>query len=343
MRYLSIILVLLLLIACSPIEQNKNITSVEWMIVFNDSTSIRAIEFIDTQTLAFAGSNGFFGTVDVQSQNVRSNIQVHDTLTPGFRAIACTKNDFFMLSAGNPALLYKTGNNGTMELVYKEEGEGVFYDSMQFWDDENGIAIGDSMHGCLSIILTRDGGKSWNKVACSELPSSESGEGAFAASNTNISIFGSNAWIATTAGNVYKSDDFGKTWSVVKTPITHELPTQGIYSMDFYDNKLGYAIGGDYTQPDSNSRNKIRTQDGGLTWQTVADGLEPNYKSCVQFVPNSNGDKLVAVGFTGVSVSNDGGEQWDKISDEGFYSIRFLNDSIAYASGRYKIAKLTFK
>ncbi|MCL6265545.1 WD40/YVTN/BNR-like repeat-containing protein [Flagellimonas myxillae] len=343
MKYSVLVLLLIVGTACSTGEKRKPFTSVHIQPVLEDSVSIRAIEFLDRNTLAFAGSNGMFGTVDVKTQNVRSNTQQHDSLFPEFRAVAKTSKDFFMLSAGNPALVYKTGEFGKMELVYKEEGEGVFYDSMKFWDDKEGIAIGDTMQGCLSIILTEDGGKHWQKLPCSRLPPADEAEGAFAASNTNLAIIGDKVWIATTGGNVYSSGDRGKNWTKTSTPIVQEKPTEGIYSIDFYNGKIGFAIGGDYTQPESNKANKIVTQDGGLSWQLAADGAEPNYKSCVQFVPNTGGKGLVATGFTGISYSHDGGVNWNKLSDEGFYSLRFLNDTIAYASGKNRIAQLVFK
>ena len=86
------------------------------------------------------------------------------------------------------------------------------------------------------------------------------------------------------------------------------------------------------------------TRDGRKTWQLIADGQEPSYKSCVQFVPNAaSGKEIVAVGFTGISYSSDSGMTWNQLSDEPFFTIRFLNDSIAYAAVRNRIAKLKFK
>ncbi|MFP3670566.1 hypothetical protein SB717_36380, partial [Priestia sp. SIMBA_032] len=89
-----------------------------------------------------------------RSLQVRSNIQTYDSITPTFRAVGGTTQDFFMLSIESPALLYKTGDKGQMELVYTEEGEGVFYDSLAFWNDSEGIAVGDTVDGCISIIIT---------------------------------------------------------------------------------------------------------------------------------------------------------------------------------------------
>jgi hypothetical protein len=60
-------------------------------------------------------------------------------------------------------------------------------------------------------------------------------------------------------------------------------------------------------------------------------------------VPNSGGEELVAIGFKGIDYSNNSGDSWTHLSDEGFYTIRFANDSIAYAAGNGRISKLTFK
>ena len=294
-------------------------------------------------SLAFAADKGTFGSVDLKKGIVRTKVQVYDSILPQFRAVAHTASDFFMLSISNPALLYKTGDQGDMELVYKEENEKVFYDAMKFWNDKEGIAVGDSMDGCLSMIITRDGGKTWKKTPCTKLPKSIEGEGAFAASNTNIDMVGEDTWLATTKGNIYHSPDKGKTWEVFSTPMLKEKETEGIYSISFFDRRLGIAIGGDYTTPENKMANKALTKDGGKTWQLVADGQEPGYMSCVQFVPTGSGLDIVAVGFNGISYSGDMGSNWKKLSNESFYTIRFLNDSIAYAAGSGRIAKLTFR
>ncbi|MDF0716317.1 oxidoreductase [Muricauda sp. 334s03] len=343
MRSIISLFAILVLISCAEEPKKQPFKTVVVTPVFEDSVSIRAITFLDAQTLAFAGSNGMYGTVDVNSLKVMSNVQKFDSIIPHFRAVGHTSNDFFMLSVESPALLYKTGVNGQMELVYTEEGEGVFYDSLTFWNDKEGIAVGDTVDGCFSIIITRDGGNSWTKIPCSDLPEGIEGEGAFAASNSNIVVKGNKVWVGSTEGRIYFSSDKGMTWEIQETPMISDEPTQGIYSMDFFDENLGFAIGGDYTQPESNNANKIKTVDGGKTWQLVADGQEPGYKSCVQFVPNSKGQALVAAGFTGISYSSDGGNSWKPLSEEPFYTLRFLNDSTAFAAGSKRIAKLDFK
>jgi photosystem II stability/assembly factor-like uncharacterized protein len=341
MRPFYYLLFLLTLIGCTSAEESHGYTRVTVKNLFTDTMSIRALEVMDG-SVAFAGTNGLFGTIDTQYEHIRSNQQTYDTLLPEFRAIGHTQSDFFMLSAGRPALLYKTSDSGKMELVYKEDSEGVFYDAMAFWNDREGIAIGDAMAGCLSILITRDGGHTWNKTACDQLPPALQGEGAFAASNTNIAIVGEQAWVGTTAGRVYYSPDKGKTWQVTETPVRKNDPTEGIYSVAFYSDKQGIIVGGDYSQPENTERTVALTNDGGKQWLLGDEANHLEYKSCVQYIPHSGGNDLVAVGFTGISYSNDKGMSWKELSEESFYTIRFVNDSIAYAAGRDRIALLRF-
>lgn len=342
MRYIILFITLFVIHSCKKPVNRPYFTKVKVEVLYEDSLSIRAIELMGG-SLGFAANEGIFGTIDLQTKTVRTNRQKFDSIFPEFRAIAHTSTDFFMLSVANPALLYKTGDKGSMELVYTEEGENVFYDSMAFWNDKEGIALGDNVGGCLSIIITRDGGYSWTKLSCAQLPEALDGEGAFAASNTNIVVQGNKGWIGTTKGRVFYTDDKGLSWSAVQTPILRDKPTQGIYSIDFYDSLLGIAIGGDYTEPDKRKANKAISHDGGKSWQLLANNQEPGYKSCIRFVPDSEGNEIVAIGFTGISYSHDMGMNWKAISNEGFYTIRFQNDSVAYAAGKNRIAKLTFK
>ncbi|MEO1011217.1 MAG: oxidoreductase [Bacteroidota bacterium] len=331
-----------LLFCCGTGDNRAPFTSVDIEVLYSDSLSIRAIELMG-QSLAFAADNGVFGTIDLNSGKIRSKVQKHHTGTLEFRAVAHNATDFFMLSVGNPALLYKTGEDGKMDLVYLEEGDGVFYDSMTFWNNREGIAVGDSREGCLSIIITRDGGHHWSKIPCFDLPKNVEGEGAFAASNTNIRVIGDKTWIATTGSRVYYSPDKGRSWEVFQTPINHGLPTQGIYSIDFYHEKLGIAFGGDYTKPAQQTGNKAMTTDGGQSWSLIADGQPPGYKSCVQFVPDSQGNEIIAVSFTGISYSRNRGKTWKTLSEEPFYTLRFASDSVAFAAGKGRIARLQFQ
>ena len=348
MRIFHFPLLLLLFISCEKKEATnivRDFSKVEIETILEDSLlSIRAIDILNDNSLAFAANDNAFGLYDPIKKVWSISKQVHDSLKFDFRAVSHNSTDFFMMTIANPALLFKTTDSG-MQLVYKETHEKVFYDAMKFWNDQEGIAMGDPTEDCMSIIITRDGGETWAKISCDNLPKSLEGEAAFAASDTNIAVVGNHTWIATggNASRVMYSPDKGETWEVYETPITQGTGTTGMYSIDFYIELQGFAIGGDYTKPEDNSTNKIRTSDGGKTWEVVGANQEPSYKSCVQYIPNRKGQELVVVGFNGIDYSKDAGTTWTHLSDEGFYTIRFLNDSTVYAAGKGRISKLTFR
>ena len=327
-------------VSCKKEYQPRSIDrlSIEETVI--DSSSIRAILALVDSTLLFATSDGYLGMS--WNSEIRKFEQLrYDTIIPHFRSIATNGQDTFVLSVGNPALLYKL-SQGEISLVYKEQHEKVFYDAMEFADEQFGIAMGDPTDGCLSIIITKDGGNTWKKLPCDMLPIVEEGEAAFAASNGNIKVLDDHIWIVTGGkrARVFYSEDRGDSWSVYNTPIVQGGKMTGIYSVDFYDQHHGIIFGGDWENKEHNTSNKAITTDGGKTWQLVADAAEPGYRSSVRYVPETNGKELFAVGSTGISYSNNGGLNWKKVSDQGYYTIRFVNRNMAWLAGNNKIGKL---
>ncbi|WP_272149557.1 WD40/YVTN/BNR-like repeat-containing protein [Tenacibaculum aiptasiae] len=342
-RISLLILVVIISFSCKKEYTPRNINSVKITEYKQDSISIRAIQVISENELLYAGSKGALGlTQDGGKSWDIKRLNYNDSIIPNFRSIAMNKEGVFALSVANPALLFKV-NLEKDTLVYKEEHEKVFYDCMKFFDDGlHGIAVGDPTEDCPSILLTIDGGITWSKLPCEKLPKFEEGEAFFAASNTNIAIINKTVWIASggSKARILKSVDYGNTWEVYNTPIVQGDGPQGIYSIDFYDENNGIAIGGNYSKEDDNYANKAITKDGGKTWTIVANNQNPSYKSCVQYVPNTNGKEIFAVGKTGVSFSNDGGISWKEVSKDKYYAIQFVDENTAWLSGHEKIGKL---
>lgn len=346
MRFPVYLLVLFLLFSCSG-NKTGAYSAVEIEDIFVDSLSIRAIAPLDEDRVWFAANNGRVGLIDHGTPKL-ATIRYEDSLL-NFRAISTTSKAVFVLSISNPGVLYRIGFDGeeatNIEEVYAEKGEKVFYDAMAFWDENEGIAMGDPVANCLSVIITRDGGNNWTKLNCEKLPTTASGEAAFAASNTNIALYGDHVWIVSGGkkARVFHSKDRGENWEVFETPIIQGKGMTGIYSVDFFNERQGVIFGGDWEQKAYNEGNKAITSNGGKTWKLVSNGEGPGYRSCVQYVPGSKGKSLVAVGSPGISFSGDRGESWTELSSEGFYAIKFVNDSVAFASGKNRISKLKFK
>ena len=336
------------LLLCSCKSQYVNttpFTSITIDTLFQDKISIRALA-LEKDKVWYAADKSRFGFFDLVLKQ-KKKVQIPVEKSVEFRSIAQTNKFVFILSVANPALLYRVSKEDfSYELVYQEEHEKVFYDSMQFWNDMEGIAIGDPIEGVFSLLKTIDGGKTWEKTPAKLLPKLVDGEAAFAASNTNIVVNGDHTWIVSGGikARVFYSKDKAKSWSVYNTPIVQGKQMTGIFTADFYDSKTGFISGGNYENLSQNFDNKAQTKDGGTTWELVAQNQGFGYASCVQYVPNSNGKGLVTVGASGLFYSNDGGTSWKQLSNDGsLYTIQFLDLTTAIAAGKNKLIRIQFK
>ena len=343
-KFIFFPLLLLLVVASSKAQVAVEL---EFLSEFKlPGTSIRAIEVTQNNTLWFAGNAGKYGRI-VDQQLELDSIS-HEGRYPEFRSIAFNGTYIFLLSIENPALLYRIDPSkplGTYELVYKESHPKVFYDSITFFDHENGIAMGDPTDDCLSVIKTSDAGKNWTKLSCTSLPKTASGEAAFAASNSNISTFASRAWMVTggTKARVFISDDHGENWQVSDTPMIQGGKMTGIFSVAFYDEQMGILMGGNWENKKYSEASKAITLNGGKSWKLVAQNQIPGYISCVQYVPHGKGEKIMAVSTEGIFYSEDQAANWHALLNSGFYSLRFVDQHTAWLSGNEKIAKIKIK
>lgn len=321
-------------------------TSIQIDTLFQDKISIRAIS-IDKNKIWYGADNSRFGFYDLDKKEKFEDRIYRDTLNLEFRSIAQNSDNIFLLSVGNPALLYQVSKKTQkVKLVYKEVNPKVFYDSMQFWNDKEGIAIGDPTEDTFSIIVTRDGGETWTKLLSDKLPTNADGEAAFAASNSNIVIKGNDTWLVSGGkkARVFYSPDKAKTWKVIETPIVQGKTMTGIFTADFYDAKHGFIAGGDYELPNKKTDNKAFTTDGGNTWKLIGQEMGFGYASCVQYVPGGNGKEIICVGSEGIQYSQNGGENWTQLStDSKLFTIRFVNRNTAIAAGHNKVIRIRFK
>lgn len=346
MRKLILLLSLFLTITTALGQTPSIFKMVTVDTIIHEKISIRAIE-TDGELVWFAADKGRFGCY-----NTKTHQKFQGTVSRGdsdieFRSIAKTSGYIYLLNIGNPALLYQIDKDSKQtKLVYEEIHEKIFYDSMRFWNDNDGIAIGDPIQDCLSILITHDGGNSWQKQPCSVLPKVADGEAAFAASNTNIAVQGNKTWVVSGGkkARVFFSPDQAQTWQVYQTPIVQGLPMTGIFTADFYNDALGVVAGGNYDLPQQQAGNKALTKDGGKTWELLAENKGFGYASCIQFVPKSNGTQIVSVGASGLAYSFDSGKTWTKLLEQkDLYTIRFLNHNTAAVAGPNGLSVLHFK
>lgn len=214
------------------------------------------------------------------------------------------------IGPGEASRIYRTNDAGaSWELQFTNHDPKAFFDAMAFASARRGFAFSDSVDGRHVLIETRDG-RTWHPVT--GLPAARPGEGAFAASGSNIAIRGRQVWIGLNSGRVLRSRDDGCTWTVDETGIASSA-SAGIFSIAFRDDRHGVAVGGDFRRESVAEKNAAITEDGGRSWHLVS-GLT-GYRSAVAYLTPR---RVIAIGPTGADLSEDGGRTWRRASDEGF-------------------------
>lgn len=247
------------------------------------------------------------------------------------------------IGPGESSRIFKTTDGGERwQLQFANTDPKVFLDAMAFWDANRGVAFSDAVDGRFVILTTSDGGGAWNRIPSGVLPAALPGEGAFAASGTNVAVHGrDHVWIGTTAGRVLRSSDGGRTWAIAATPVRTGDST-GIFSIAFRDARHGVVVGGDYRKEREAIDNVAVTSDGGASWTLVKEKGLSGYRSVVAWVPGTPGS-LIAIGPSGADWSSDAGRTWTAIAGEGFDALGFApRTRTAWAAGdRGHISKLT--
>ena len=309
------------------------------------SASLRGLSVVNDQVAWASGSEGTcLRTTD--GGTTWEKLTIPGTDSVDFRDIeAFSANEAFVLSAGEPALLYHTTDGGQhWQLRYENHTPGIFFDVLTFWNATHGMAMSDPVDGQFVLIATHNGGERWEPVPTNLMPAPALGEAGFAASGTGMAIWGSkHVWLATggAKARVYRSEDRGKSWKVANTPMQQGEASQGIFSIARIDEQHGAAVGGDYRQPEDTSHVACYTNDGGKTWQ-LSQSFPAGYRSAVAYHPATQ--LLLTVGPTGSDYSTDQGQHWLPLDTVGYHTVQLVpNRRVGWAAGSDgRIARVTW-
>ncbi len=291
--------------------------------------SFRGLSVVDSNVAWASGSGGTY-LRSLDGGRTWQAGTVPDAEELDFRDVhAWDENRALVLSAGLPAMIYRTVDGGaTWKATYSNRKPGVFFNTMAFADSDRGVAVSDPVDGRFLLILTADGGETWTELPWENRPVALEGEAGFAASGTCLAVHGgSGIWFGTggPAARVHRSSDWGVTWSVADTPLSSGEASQGVFGLFFASELEGYAVGGDYRDEANPAGNVAVTRDGGATWVTVPEAPS-GFRECVTPVSDLNPKTLMAVGPSGADVSEDGGSTWRSVGSAGFHAVAFSPD-----------------
>lgn len=322
---------------------------IEMQTLLKDKISIRALQIWDGKVW-YSGTDSKFGYVSLRDTADKKQIRLSSEKLQ-FRTLAQDKSHFFAINIESPAYFFKINKRSLkFKTVFKDPVKTAFYDALFVVENRLAYAFSDpdtnNQFKLLKIRLFTD--SSWGfedfkgKLLLTE------GEAAFAASNTNMSSKGDYLWMAT-GGMKSRIFRFNKnhpevSYEIFETPFIQGTSSQGIYSIDFYDQNFGIAVGGDYTKQAENINNIATTDDGGETWQIQASGKNGGYKTCVKIRPGSKGKEIIAVGDQNIEFSSDYGKTWTTISDEkGLYVCDWIGRNTLVFAGKDRIVKMALR
>ena len=304
--------------------------------------TLQAISPVSEETVWVSGHGGaILRTVDGGTTWERIPAPAGDSMQ--FRDIhGFSAESAVALTAGEGPLsrLYRTDDGGaSWTLGFLMEEPAGFLDCLDFWDENQGFAYGDSFDGVPYILLTRDGGRGWTRVSAETSPPANEGEGGFAASGTCArAVPGGRGWIGTGAGGsarVLATGDYGRTWTATETPVVKGA-LAGIFTMVVADGRPIMVLGGDLDRREEVvAGNAAVTGDAGRSWELVSPA--PLNGAVYGSAAGGTGANriVVAVAPPGAVYTEDMGRSWKALPGEvSAWAVEFApGGRVGWAAG----------
>jgi photosystem II stability/assembly factor-like uncharacterized protein len=311
--------------------------------------SFRGLDVVSDKVVWVSGNKGTFGrSIDGGQSFKISRIKGFDSTD--FRSIkAFNEDQAIVVSSGSPGYILKTFDGGeTWKKVFEDKRKEFFLDAIDFWDEDNGMVIGDPIDERFILYRTIDGGNTWHPMDTSMRPWAIAGESLFAASGTSFRCMPKKSIGFVTGGkiSVFHWLQIDKKYQRFELKSMKQgKASEGAFSFDFNEKYIA-IVGGDYAQDTAKVKQAI------YKYSYDKDGLQlmnmkpfyTNYRSCVELLNNSD---FITCGPKGVDINNT--EQTVTLSNaktqlsfESFNVVKQAKDGslIILAGSKGKLARI---
>jgi len=308
-------------------------TSAHAQFELQDSHSTASLRGVDTAGPGIAWASGSGGTI-LRTED--GGILWQRCTTPkgaeklDFRGIqALDAQTAVIMSSGKGDLsrIYKTTDGcQTWKLVFSNPDPEGFFDTIRHVTTRQFYVLGDPVHNKFALFLSTDTGDTWSMIDDPGLEA-ESGDGAFAASNSSLVAVGATLFFGTGGTGLPRVYRTAETcakdattscpvqWVKTDVPLASHAAASGVFSLAGRLDASGsgrissylVAVGGTYDKPTETTGTAAFSHDGGKTW-TASTTPPAGYRSAVVFDRQTR--VWIAAGTTGADVSNDDGKTW---------------------------------
>lgn len=304
-------------------------------------SSLRGLSSVTADIVWASGSNGrWLKTLDAGQNWSHGIIDGLDSVD--FRSIyGFDAENAIAVSAGQPAVIYKTSDGGKTWSKKHEENAKAFLDGISFTDKNRGYVFGDPIDSKWMILETTDQGETWTLIETA--PSADEGEAGFAASASSLFARENELWLGSggSSAKLYYSANRGRSWESWKSPVIQGEASQGVFSVSEAGQGEIVTVGGDYLKEKEAKANAAIFLTETQNW-VIPSNPPSGYRSGVTYFPLYHW--VIAVGPSGGDFSKDGGKNWVSFSEESWHAVsRAHSGGAIWASGAQgKIGRLTY-
>ncbi len=316
----------------------------EWIVQNSGFTTasrgINYISIVDANTIWATAYDGSGTAVNIQQFTKTTDGGV--TWTPGNINIQNTNLGISMIhaesatkawlaaypnGAGQIGGIWVTTNGGatwTRQNTATFNNAASFTNAVYFWNDLEGVCMGDPINNEFEIYRTTNGGTTWTLVSGANIPNPQANEFGY---TRQMEVVGNNVWFGTSKGRIYYSSNKGQTWSVFTSPVTDfggAVVASSSANMSFSSATNGMIV--------NQAGTVWTTSNSGSTW-TQVNSTGPVYAGGLCFIEGTNVAFTTgaATGASGSSYSTNGGVTWNLIDSQQHLYVEFINPSIGWS------------